>query len=337
MVNVGVVGLGMMGVMHINAYNKLDNARLVAICDQDAARASGDLSGAWSNLEMDDSNALDMSIIQGTTLLEEILAMDQVDLIDICVPTPFHQVVIQAALAAGKHVICEKPLALTSTAAAEVAKLVHESKGMFMPAMCMRFWPQWAWLKEVVAENRYGKVVSATFRRMASMPPGWYSQGQESGGALLDLHIHDTDFVCSLFGRPDGVYSRGYSKTSGAVDHITTQYIYSGKDSPSIVSAEGGWCLADGYGFTMRYTVNFEEATADFDIGREHQLLLHHAGQSDEIDLEGDGYTGELQYLINCIELGQQPERVTVDDATLCIQVIEAERKSLETGDVVKL
>jgi len=337
MVRVGVVGLGMMGAMHIGAYRGIENAELAAICDQDPARAGGDLSGAWSNLGDGGGDAIDMSVVKGTTDIGELLAMEHVDMIDICIPTPFHADIVPQALASGKHVLCEKPLARTAADAAKVAEAAKQAKGLFMPAMCMRFWPQWTWLKEAIVEKRYGNVLGATFRRVASMPPGWYSNGEWSGGALLDLHIHDTDFVCHLFGRPEAVYSRGYSKTSGCTDHISTQYIYSGQDAPPIVTAEGSWCLADGYGFTMRYTVNFEEATADFDIGREHQLVLHHGGNSEEIDLEGDGYTGELEYFINCIELEQAPELVTADDGVLCIEVIEAEQKSLETGQAVAL
>ena len=121
------------------------------------------------------------------------------------------------------------------------------------------------------ARSEFGKVLAATFRRVASMPAGWYRDGKISGGAALDLHIHDTDFVQHLFGMPLGRgNSVGYSKTSGEIDHLSTQYLY---DNIPLVHAEGGWCLADGYGFTMQYTVNFENATADFDLWRGEQPL----------------------------------------------------------------
>src|SRR2546421_326613 len=179
-----------------------------------------------------------------------------------------------AALKTGKHVLCEKPLARTSAEGEKIAAAARSAKGFFMPAMCMRFWPQWAWLKQTIEKETYGKVLSATFRRVSSMPPGWYKDGKISGGAALDLHIHDTDFIQHLFGMPAAVYSRGYTKTSDELDHLTTYYIY--ENIPHVV-AEGGWTLAPGAGFTMRYTVNFEHATADYDLAREKEkkeLLL---------------------------------------------------------------
>src|SRR5437867_2937373 len=132
-----------------------------------------------------------------------------------------------AALRAGKHVLCEKPLARTSAAARQIVEAAAKAKGIFMPAMCLRFWPEWAWLKEAIAAGRYGKVLAARFRRVAE-PPGWgrntFFNGAESGGALFDLHIHDTDFVQYCFGRPQSVFSSGYAKFSGAIDHVITQY-----------------------------------------------------------------------------------------------------------------
>src|SRR6185295_1853342 len=145
------------------------------------------------------------------------------------------------------------------------------AKGFFMPAMCMRFWPGWAWLKELADKNIYGKILAARFRRVTS-PPGWsrdsYFKGGDSGGALLDLHIHDTDFVQFLFGRPTAVYSTGLSRFSGAVDHVVTQYHVAG-GAP--VYAEGSWILTSG--FNMSYTVIFERATVDFDSARGAESL----------------------------------------------------------------
>ncbi|MEA2735349.1 MAG: hypothetical protein QOE14_1800, partial [Humisphaera sp.] len=273
-----------------------------------------------------------MEKIRGTTNPLELIAMKDVDIVDICVPTPQHVDIAIAALRAGKHVLCEKPLARTSADAERIAAAAREAKGFFMPAMCMRFWPQWAWLKQAVAEKRYGKVLAATFRRMASMPAGWYRNGAMSGGAALDLHIHDSDFVQFLFGMPRAVSSRGYTKTTGEIDHMTTQFVY---DDIPFVTAEGGWCLADGFGFTMQYTVNFENATADFDLGREQPLRLSKGGQTEAIDAgPGYGYAAELRYFIDCVKKNQKPTTVTADDAVRSIRIVEAEVKSARNHGV---
>jgi predicted dehydrogenase len=334
MTRVGIIGLGFMGRMHISAYEKVRNAKLVAIADQDAKRAGGDFAGAWGNIA-GAVEKLDMAGIAGTTDFNALINNPDVDLVDICVPTPAHEQLATAALAAGKHVLCEKPLAIDSASAKRIADAAARAKGLFMPAMCMRFWPQWAWLKQAIDDRRYGAVKGATFRRVASMPPGWFSNGAMSGGGILDLHVHDTDFVYHLFGTPSGVFSRGYTKTSGKTDHIVTEYLYDG--GPALVSAEGSWCMADGFAFTMRYTVNFENATADFDIGREPSLVVSAGGKAEPVVLAGDGYEGELTYFIDCIQSGRKPTLVTAADAVAGLEILEAEQRSIESGKVERV
>lgn len=333
--NIGIIGLGMMGRTHYEAYQEIKEANVVAVSDQDPKRAAGDLSGTAGNVLKEGVNTLPMDRIKGTTNAMELIAMKEVEIVDVCVPTTQHVDLVCAALAAGKHVMCEKPLARTAADGQKIADAAKNAKGMFMPAMCMRFWPQWVWLKKAVAEKRYGAVKSATFRRVAQMPPGWYKNGAISGGAALDLHIHDTDFVQHLFGMPKAVFSRGYTKASGEIDHLSTQFMY---DDIPIVTAEGGWVLADGYGFTMQYTVNFENATADFDLARPEPLKLSQGGKSEAIDAgPGFGYAAELRYFIECVSKGQKPTTVTADDAVRSLKLVEAEVKSCRSGEIVRL
>jgi predicted dehydrogenase len=251
------------------------------------------------------------------------------------VPTTAHAEVATAALAAGKHVLCEKPLARTIEEGERIAAAAASAKGFFMPAMVMRFWPQWAWLKKVADERRYGKIEGAHFRRLATMPRGWYRDGAVSGGAVLDLHIHDVDFVYHLFGKPRGVFTRGYSRTTGELDHLTTQFLY---DDVPLVTADGGWSLAAGFNFQMHYLVNFENATAEFDLSRDEPLKVTADGKVEAIDCgPGYGYEHELRYFIDCVKNGRKPARVTAQDGVENLRIVEAERESARTGKVVSL
>ncbi len=200
-----------------------------------------------------------------------------------------------------------------------------------MPAMCIRFWPQWAWLKQAVVQRRYGGVRAATFRRVAQMPPGWFQDGEKSGGAVMDLHIHDTDFVSYLFGQPRAVFSRGYSQTTSRIDHLVTHYVY---DDVPLVVAEGSWAMADGFGFNMAYTVNFERATADFDFSRsERPLTVSQDGKQEVVDCgQGDGWVEELRYLVDCLAGGRRPTAITAEDALASILIAEAEVRSIASG-----
>ena len=225
-VRVGVIGCGFMGLTHLKAYRQVPGAEIAAICDAFRLPPNGDFGAIAGNLGDGQALKLDMSVVKGFSDYREMLADPSIDLVDICVHTQLHPEIAIAALAAGKSVVCEKPMARTSAEARAMVQAAAGSRGFLLPAMCIRFWPEWAWLKQAIAAGTYGRVLAARFRRVAE-PPGWskgvFLDGAKSGGALLDLHIHDTDFVQHCFGRPLSVFSTGYSKVSGAIDHVVTQ------------------------------------------------------------------------------------------------------------------
>jgi predicted dehydrogenase len=340
MVNVGVIGLGFMGVTHIKAYQQIREARIAAICDAVRLPTDGNLSSVAGNIATAAPIKLDMSQVKAYWNFEDLLANPAIDLVDICTPTPSHPILAPAALKAGRHVICEKPLARTSALAREIVTAAASAKGFFMPAMCLRFWPEWAWLKQAIDQRTYGRVLAARFRRV-SEPPGWsqstYLKGDESGGALLDLHIHDADFVQFCFGRPRSVVSSGVSLLSGAIDHVVTQYHVA---NGAVVHAEGTWLMGPGHGFSMAYTVIFENATADYDSSRGTDALrLFEKGQSPRtVKCAGpDGYVGELTHMIEAITTGKPPTVVTAADGLSSVEICEAEERSVNSGKIVTL
>ena len=165
-VNVAVVGLGFMGVTHLKSYQKIKGAKIVAVCDSVREPVNGIIPGVSGNIT--GSDALDLGRnLKVYKQLDDLLANPEVDLVDLCVPTPMHVPLAIAALKAGKHVVCEKPLARTTAQARQIVAAASTAKGFLMPAMCMRFWPGWAWLKQVLAEQTYGQVLAARFRRVS--------------------------------------------------------------------------------------------------------------------------------------------------------------------------
>lgn len=335
-VKVGVVGLGMMGFTHLDAYHEMGDVEVVALADGNPKRLTGE-ERPGGNIQGQAQGGFDFSKVKKYATAAELIADPEVQVVDICVPTPGHLEWCKAAFAAKKHVLVEKPLARTAADARQIAELAKAAGVFAMPAHCMRFWPGWTWLKEVVTAAKYGKVLSASFKRAASFPGGpFYKDGAASGGAALDLHIHDTDFICHLFGTPNAVSSAGYSNISGEPDHIFTQYHYAGGP---VVTAEGGWSMAVGYPFCMQYTVNFEKATAVFDITAENPLRLYESGKEPlAIELpKGMGYAAEIAYFIQCVKTGKRPETVTLDQAAETVRVIEAEVASVKTGRSVAL
>lgn len=336
MINVGVVGLGTMGQTHLDAYTRVPGARVVAIADKDEARLAGKL-GAQGNIPGQSKGGYDLSEAARYTDGLDLINDPNVQMVDLCLVTPLHARFAVAALEAGKHVLIEKPLARTAQEAQQIIDAEAKSSAMAMCAQCMRFWPGWSWLKQAVESKRYGKVLSATFLRFGEAPDApFYRDGKLSGGAALDLHIHDTDFVHHLFGMPKAVRSVGYTQISGAIDHLTTFYQYD--DVPHVV-AEGGWVPYKGFGFTMRYRVVFENAIASFEFGKDKPLTLTEAGKEPvSVELEpGMGYEYQAAYFVDCIANGKKPERSSLLDAAGSLRILEAEVESVGTGGPVLL
>jgi predicted dehydrogenase len=337
-INVAVVGLGFMGATHLRAYLENKHARIVAVCDAVRLPVNGVLAGVAGNVK----NTGDIHLgpkVKVFRKLEEALADPEVELVDLCTPTPMHPEQSIAALKAGKHVLCEKPLARSSASAREILRTAARSKGFLMPAMCMRFWPGWSWLKEAVEKKTYGEVLAARFRRLSEMP-GWsgqgtYGGGTDLGGALFDLHIHDSDFVQFLFGRPKSVYSTGVIAPGGSINHVVTQYTYA---KGPLVYAEGSWLLAKG--FSMSYTLHCEGATLDFDLARGSEALhLIEKGKTPRIlkHKGPDGYSQEIDYFLNCVRSRKAPTTVTARDGLTALEICEAEEKSVRNGEVAHL
>lgn len=342
-INVGMVGTGFMAVAHLKAWAKVPGVRIAALCNPSGRNLDGSFAGVGGNVGDGEPFRLDMTGVKTFRDPAELFADPDIQVVDITTPTKTHESLAVAALAAGKHALLEKPVAGTAVEARRIALAAAEaaSRGVFlMPAHCLRFWPEWAWVRAAIAEGRYGRVLSARFRRVAQ-PPGWgrahFFDGATSGGALFDLHIHDADFVKFCFGKPRAVFASGHTKVSGAIDHVLAMYQVEGG---ATVSAEGSWAMSEGFGFNMAYTVNFERATADYDSGRGAEALkLFVPGQPAEVlkPPGGDGYIGELTYFTECIRAGRAPEVVTPTDGADAVALCEAEGESIRTGRLVTL
>jgi predicted dehydrogenase len=339
MIRVGVIGLGMMGLTHLDVYSQRDDVKVVAISDRLPDRLSG-RSRAEGNVEGQAKGTFDHSSARQYSEGRDLIADREIDLIDICLTTPDHLEYGKLVLDSGRHLMVEKPLARTASEAFALAEAAEKSDRMSFCGMCMRFWPGWTWLKRAVEEERYGRVLAAHFRRVASHPDRpFYSSGELSGGAILDLHIHDTDFVQYLFGVPDEVYSTGYAKITDRPDHVITHYRYGDKSSPALVIAEGGWAMAKGFGFQMQFNVNFERATATFDISRKNPLMLYEPDvEPHPVEVEpGMGYEHEIDYMLRCIQENRRPQAVTLRDAAMAVRIVEAEAESLRRGAAVRV
>lgn len=335
-IGVGVVGMGFMGWRHVEAYEDAARAGLpcavVAVCDpSEERRRAPSAAGNIASRGVEPLAACDPA---GHACLDDLLGDDRVDLVSVCTHTDSHVEIALESLRAGKHVLVEKPVALAADAVRPLADAARKASMLCMPAHCMRFWPGWDWLRDAIASREHGKVVSASFLREGAAP-GWashfYSDTARSGGVLGDFHIHDADFVRWVFGTPRAVCCAGDDR------HVTTLYRF-GSEGPAHVSAEAGWTRAHGAGFRMRFTVDFERATAEFEMGRTPVLTLadEHGARAVEIP-DGTGYDHEVRHLVRAIAEGRRDLRVTMDDALATAELLDAERTSRDSGRWVSL
>ena len=341
MVKIGVLGLGFMGQMHFNTLRACRGAKVVAICDTDPKKLAGDW-GVAGNIDDTRSEPVDLSGIVTYSDPGKLFADPDVDVVDITLPTFLHARNAIAALKAGKHVICEKPMALTVADCDKMIAGAKEAKRQLFVAHCIRFWPEWVVLKKLIDSKKYGKVLSATFWRKSATPKwswsGWLMADERSGGAVVDLHIHDTDFINYAFGVPQSVSSTGVvgGVTKSAVDHLVSQYRYA--KGPQ-VTAEGGWAMAPGFGFTHGFCVVFEKATVELDAKSGPPLTMHPVkGTSRTLAVpKGDGYSRELRHFVDCIASGTASPVVTAEGARDALKVCLAESKSVRTGKSVTI
>ena len=343
-IKVGLIGLGFMGTTHLGIYRQLPGVKVVGLADTDPAKRAGDVSKVVGNIGDGSGSRIDLTGVKTYSDAMEMIAEKDLDIIDICVPTPDHCKYAVAALKAGKNVFCEKPVCRTVDQMRELREAVRSARGFFNVGMCVRAWPEYHHAWELVTSGALGKVKSALFRRLSPSVDGnawenWYMREARSGGAVLDLHLHDTDFVCHLFGRPTAVQSSGIRAlvSDSGIDHVITSYRY---PDGKLVTCEGGWGAAKGVPFEMSFQIICEKATIKLDASGYH--IYHADGTVTAPELNcGDLPTGwhqELNYFVNCVRDNVKPDRYQTPDSVFeAFQVVMAEIKSVDSGKTVEV
>lgn len=339
MIGVGVVGLGFMGVTHFNCWKKVRGAKVVAISDPDPDR----LSGNWKtvgNLGIT-AERQDLTGIAQYAGAADLFADPKVDLVDICLPTFLHAERACAALAAGKHVITEKPMALDLKGADAMLAAAKKADKKLMVAQVLRFFPEFKLIKDLADSGKYGKIIGAHFKRIGAKPTwgyeDWFLYVEKSGGMAFDMHIHDADFVRHLFGMPQAVSAVGAVGPQGEVDYVVVQYFY-GKERQCI-TAQGGTIAVAGLAFEHGYDVFFERATLQMNLtGLPKPTIYLPNGKKQEVKYKpGDGYQMELQYAAECLNKGCEPELLSAASARDTVALVLKEIESVKKGRPVKV
>lgn len=338
-IRVGVIGLGFMGRTHVANYERIPGAEMVAVADADPDRRQGraDVQG---NIEVP-LPKMGVDTYQVFADGKDLIEQADVDLVDICLPTYLHAEFAERAAAAGKHVVTEKPMALSSAEADRMIAAAKANGVELMVAQCLRFWPEYLYLKDLVESKKHGKLVKAEFVRRAAKPvwtwQGWMTDHKRSGGAMLDLHIHDVDYVNFVFGLPSRLHARAIkTPATGGYDIAAALYSYDG--GPEI-TIDAGWYQPQSFAFRAGYLAVFEEAILRFDTTVQPALQLYRAdaAEAEPIHLQGDAYYAELEFFVKCLLEGKSPAAVIPpESARQSVALVEAEQRSSETGEVIR-
>jgi predicted dehydrogenase len=341
MIRIGIVGIGFMGMIHFLAARRLDpaTARVAAIASRDPIKRAGDWRGIRGNFGPPGAR-MDLAGVAAHATLEELLADPSIDLVDICLPTAQHAAAVRLALAAGKHVLVEKPITLgLDEADALVAAALRAGK-LLMVGQVLPFFPEFKYLADFVRAGTGGRLLAAHFHRVISRPD-WSSaiaDAATSGGPSVDLHIHDTHFIHLLWGLPQAVSSVGVIGADGAVEHVQTQYRFGPGGPACVTSACGALCMK-ARPFAHGFEAYFEQATLVFAGGVQPLTLLTPDGGQQRLELSGggdplDAFALELTAAVSGVAAGKEPEALSGRIARGALRLCRAEEASVRTGKV---
>src|SRR5918992_3216689 len=333
MVQVAVLGAGFMGSTHAKAYAAMPEVAVAAVYAPTPDRGeplAREIGSRWT----DD--------------LQAVLADPGIEAVDICLPTPQHREVAEAALAAGKHVLLEKPIALSLEDAQALVRANEATDRVFMIAHVLRFWAEYVEIARRVTNGELGKPRSGFASRRQPFP-AWsalFSRSDLTGGAVIDMMIHDYDALNWVFGAPRAVTARGErNPRSGGWDQVQVLIDYDGASA----LVDGGMTMPESYPFSSRLEVLCERGALEYHFragGRSVQMgagvndLTFFPDEGDPVRLapeQQDPYTAEVAYFVDCVSAGRPADRATPADARLALRVALAARDSLERGELVQL
>ena len=327
---IGILGSGFMGGTHARAYAKIPGVEVVAISSRRLEKAEKLAAEVGARATTDD---------------REIIEDPTIDAISNTLPTHLHPDSTIAALEAGKHVLLEKPFALTAPECDGMMTSAEAEGRILMVAHVLRFWGEYVALAEYVRSGRLGKPISAIAVRLSQLPAwaDWFLDPSRSGGAVLDLSVHDFDALNWVLGTPKTVYGRGRESQPGMWNDIHASIDYG--DANGFV--EGSEFMPPGYPFTCGLKVLCEGGVVEFmfraggvsvEMGGGSSLIVHEAGKSYPLVAEpGDAYENQVAYFVACLREGRPPAHGTPEQARLAVRTANAVRQSFETGAVVSI
>ncbi len=313
MLKVALVGVGGISGAHIPAWESMENTDLVALCDirpEQMKKYSG------KRLYTD---------------FDEMLEKEEIDILDITLPTYLHADFAIKAMNKGINVICEKPISLKKEDVKRVYETAEKNNVKFMIAQVLRFWPEYELLKKFYDEKTYGNLLSGSMTRLGCYPKwswdGWMMDESRSGLVPFDLHIHDLDFIVYAFGEPKNVVDHRARRPEQ--DFINAVYEF----DDFFISTSASW-YASPYPFSAGFIFQFENAVVALEKGKltvyekEGKVFtpLAESGlDTGDIGLpSSDAYANEIRYFTDCVVNNTNPDKVKPAELEKVIDILKS-------------
>ena len=313
MLKVALVGVGGISGAHIPAWDRMEDAELVALCD---------IRPEQMERYPDKRHYTDF---------DEMLAREEIDILDITLPTYLHADFAVKALEKGINVICEKPISLKKDDVARVYGAAEKNGVKFMVAQVLRFWPEYEVLKSIYDKKTYGALLSGEMARLGCCPKwswdGWMTDENRSGLVPFDLHIHDLDFMVYAFGAPKNIMCHRARRPEQ--DYINAVYEF----DTFFITTEASWYAAP-YPFCASFRFQFEQAVVAWEKGEMkiyeqngkvwNPIATDAQGDTGDIGLPAsDAYFNEIRYFADCVKANKTPAKVKPAELETVIDLLK--------------
>jgi predicted dehydrogenase len=273
--------------------------------------------------------------------------LPDVDVVDICSPTHLHHEMILKAAAAGKHIVCEKPLARTAKQARQAVDACQKAGVQLLVAHVVRFFPEYALAQSAIANGQIGRIGVVRLHRGSYRPKkpagNWFLDEEKSGGILMDLMIHDYDYARWVAGDVETVSASRVTEShpDAPVDYGLVVLTHK---SGALSHIAGSWAYPPPT-FRTRMEIAGDRGLIEFDSDGTApiQNLILRSGNSDTPDvglpaspISESPYTTQIKEFYVALAGGKSP-RVLATDGLAAVQIAEAAIQSAQSGQPVRL